>query len=167
MHPGLVTPHDPRSDDVRALLARHHAFAREHSPPEDVHALDVDALAASAVAFVGCRRDGVLLGVGALTELDPRHGELKSMHTAAEARGQGVARAVLHHLLRVARDSGYVRVSLETGTPAAFAAARSLYAAAGFVPCGPFGAYRSSPWSTFMTLRLDLPDGTGGATMPG
>ena len=149
-----IGPEDPRGPDGVALLERHLAFANEHSPPEDVHALDVDGLLDPAVTFVGLRRSGELLGVGALKELDPLHGELKSMHTLAEARGQGVARALLDHLVALARSRGYERVSLETGSMEAFVPARSLYAAAGFTPCEPFGDYRPSRNSHFMALSL-------------
>ena len=89
------------------------------------------------------------------SELDATHGELKSMHTRAGARGRGVARAVVHHLLGIARERGYRRVSLETGTPDEFAPARALYTNAGFRPCGPFGGYQVSPYNTFMTIELD------------
>jgi putative acetyltransferase len=149
-----IEPDDPRAPDVMALLERHLVFANEHSPPEDVHALDVDGLLDPAVTFVSLRRSGELLGVGALKELDPLHGELKSMHTLAEARGQGVARALLEHLIALARARGYKRVNLETGSMEAFAPARSLYAAAGFAPCAPFGDYVPSRNSHFMTLSL-------------
>jgi putative acetyltransferase len=151
---------DPRAGDVRALLQRHLVFANTHSPPEDVHALDLEGLLDPAVTFFSFRRGGELLGAGALKQLDPRHAELKSMHTAQAARGRGVGRAMLAHLLGVARDRGYHRVSLETGTMAAFAPARALYASAGFRPCGPFGSYRPSPNSTFMTLLLARDQGS-------
>jgi putative acetyltransferase len=153
-----ITVDDPRSDDVRALLQQHLDFANEHTPPEDVHALDVDALVDPAVTFVGLRVDGELLAVGALKQLSDDHAELKSMHTASRARGRGLGATVLDHLVGVARDRGLARVSLETGSMAAFAAARSLYARAGFTPCEAFGDYRPSPSSTFMTLALDAPD---------
>lgn len=149
-----ITPADPLDGDVRALLERHLALMNEQTPPEDVHALDVEGLRDPAVSLVGLREDGVLLAVGALKHLDDRHGELKSMHTAAEHRGRGAGAQVLAHLLALARERGYHRVSLETGSMAASAAARSLYARAGFVGCGPFAAYRPSPSSTFMTLDL-------------
>jgi len=68
---------------------------------------------------------------------------------------------MVEHLLGVARDRGFTRVSIETGSQPAFAAARSLYASAGFEPCGPFGDYRPSPNSTFMTLSLNAPPQTG------
>ena len=153
--PGIdITVDDPRADDVRALLARHLAFAHEHSPPEDVHALDLSGLLDPAVTFFSARRGPDLVGIGALKELDDGHGELKSMHTAAAERGRGVGRAMVDHLLGVARDRRYRRVSLETGTMEAFAPARSLYAGVGFTPCGPFGDYEPSPNSTFMTLAL-------------
>jgi putative acetyltransferase len=146
---------DPRAADVRALLERHLAYANEHSRPEDVHALDVDGLLDPSVTFFSARRDGGLLGVGAIKQLAPDQAELKSMHTAHAARRTGVGRAIVEHLLGVARARGYDRVSLETGSQAAFAPARSLYAAAGFVPCGPFSDYPDRPTSAFMTLRLD------------
>lgn len=139
---------------MRGLLARHLAFARAESPPEDVHALDVAGLVSPAITFYSYRRDGQLLGVGALKELDPEHGELKSMHTAAEARRQGIGRAMLVHLLDEASRRGYRRVSLETGSMEAFAPARALYAGMGFRPCPPFGEYRLSPNSICMTLIL-------------
>jgi len=157
MPDGEIAVDDPRADDVRALLEQHLALMRATSPPEDVHALDLDGLLDPAVTFFSFRRDGVLLGVGALKQLDARHAELKSMHTARAARGAGVGRAMVEHLLGVAMARGCDRVSLETGTQDAFAPARSLYAGAGFRPCGPFGSYDPSPSSTFMTLTLPDP----------
>jgi putative acetyltransferase len=148
---------DPRVSDVRYLLERHLAFANSHSPPEDVHALDVDGLLDPALTFFTLRRNNELLGVGALKQLDASHAELKSMHTAEAARGRGIGRAMVQHLLDVARARGFRRVSLETGSMPAFAPARSLYASAGFTPCGPFGDYRPSRNSTFMTLLLATP----------
>jgi putative acetyltransferase len=120
-----ITPDDPRSPDVRALLTRHLELMHEQSPPEDVHALDVDALTAPHVTFVSARdgAGGELLGVGAIAEIAPGHGEIKSMHTAAAARRRGVAGALLDHLLALADARGYARVSLETGTEDGFAAA--------------------------------------------
>jgi putative acetyltransferase len=146
---------DPRAADVYALLERHLDFCRATSPPEDVHALDLDGLLDPTVTFYSVRRDGELLAIGALKQLDVDHGELKSMHTAAGARGEGAARALVDHLLGVARDRGYGRVSLETGSMEAFVPARTLYETAGFAPCPPFGSYSPSPNSTFMTLTLD------------
>jgi putative acetyltransferase len=145
---------DPRRADVMALLERHLAFCKSSSPPEDVHALEIDGLLEPAVTFFALRRDGELLGVGALKSLDPTHAEIKSMHTAERARGAGVGRAMVEHLLAVAAARGCRRVSLETGSMEAFAPARALYASVGFRPCGPFGDYRESPNSTFMTLEL-------------
>jgi putative acetyltransferase len=155
---GDISIDDPRAPDVRELLERHLAFANLHSPPEDVHALDVDALLDPAVTFFSFRRAGELLGVAALKRLDAGHAEVKSMHTAQAARGHGIGRAMVEHLLGVARDRGFRRVSLETGSMAAFAPARSLYASAGFTLCGPFGDYGPSPNSTFMTMPLDHPE---------
>lgn len=140
---------------MRALLARHLEFTTATSPPQDMHALDTDGLLDPAVTFFSFRRDGTLLGVGALKQLDGRHAELKSMHTAAAARGAGVGRAMVEHLIGVARGRGYRRLSLETGSMDGFAPARALYARAGFTPCEPFGDYVPSRNSTFMTMALD------------
>lgn len=153
-NPYTIDVDDPRAADVQALLRRHLAFADEHSPPEDVHALDLTGLLDPAISFYSCRRDGQVLGIGALKTLDQGHGELKSMHVAAEARGQGVGRAMLEHLLGLARQRGLTRVSLETGSMAAFLPARTMYASVGFTECGPFADYLPSRNSAFMTLRL-------------
>ena len=154
MAEGVIAIDDPRVADVRELLGRHLAFARTHTPPEDVHALDLTGLLDPSVTLFSYRVSGTLLGVGALKELEGRHGEVKSMHTAQEARGRGIGRAMLAHLVAVARERGYLRMSLETGTMPAFAAARALYASVGFTPCGPFGDYTMSPSNTWMTLAL-------------
>jgi putative acetyltransferase len=149
--PLVIAPDDPRRDDIRSLLEAHLAFANEHSPPEDVHALDLDGLLSEEISFFSVRADGVLLGVGALKHLDAQHVEIKSMHTTRDSRGRGVGRAMLEHLLATARDRGYRRVSLETGTMEAFTPARTLYESAGFTSCEPFADYLPSPNSAFFT----------------
>jgi putative acetyltransferase len=140
---------------VRELLERHLAYAKATTAPEDVHALEVEALLDPSVTFFSFRADGELLGVAALQRLDGEHAEIKSMHTAEAARGRGIGRAMVDHLVVVAREAGYRRVSIETGAGPAFAPARRLYASASFVPCGPFAGYGPSPASACMTLSLD------------
>jgi putative acetyltransferase len=151
----VIAPDDPRADDVRLLIARHLSFARSVTPPEDVHALDLEGLLEPGVTFFSYRVDGELLAIGALKHLDRDHAEVKSMHTAESARGRGVGRAMLEHLLAVARGRGYRRVSLETGAMAAFEPALALYRSAGFEQTGPFGEYAPSENSVFLTLALD------------
>jgi putative acetyltransferase len=152
---GVIATDDPRADDVRGLIGRHLAYARATTTfAEEVYALDVDRLADPAVTFFSFRVDGELLAVAALKQLDAEHAEIKSMHTVEAARGQGIGRRLVEHLLAVSRDRGYSRVSLETGAGPGFAAARELYHRAGFTPCPPFGDYRPSPRSTCMTLVL-------------
>ncbi len=141
-------------DDVVALLTEHLGHLRAISPAGSVHALDLAGLGAADLTFWTAREGGVLLGCGALKELGPTHGEVKSMRTADAARGRGVAAALLTTVVLEARRRGYVRLSLETGPADHFGAAHRLYARHGFVPCGPFGDYRPDPFSTFMTLRL-------------
>ena len=145
---------DPTLDDVRGLVEHHLGFGRLHSPPQDAHALEVDGLLEPAVTLFGIRRHGELVAIGALKQLDDRHAELKTMHTVEHARGRGVGRTMLDHLLAVARERGFERVSLETGVMDAFAPARSLYVSAGFAPCDAFADYRQSPNTTYMTMRV-------------
>lgn len=151
----LIAVDDPRRPDVRALLERHRTFALGQTPPERSFALDADALRDPAITFFSFRLRGSLLAIGAIKRLGPDHAELKSMHTAEAARGRGIGRAMLTHLLEVARIRGVRRVSLETGTTAAFAPARALYHSAGFISCGPFADYQPSEDNQFMTLELD------------
>jgi putative acetyltransferase len=150
----VIAPDDPRSADVIVLLQAHLEFARATSPLEHVHALDLDGLLEPGVTFFSARRDGAVLGVGALKRLDQAHAELKSMHTSQAARRQGVAAAMVAHLLSFAATANYERVSLETGTMSAFAPARALYAKLGFAACEPFNGYTANPYSTCMTISL-------------
>ena len=145
---------DPLTDDVRRLLEAHLAFARSVTPPEDVRALDADALDDPAITVFGARSDGELVGVGALRQLDPTHAEVKAMHTVPSARGRGVGRAMVDHLVAVAAGRGCDRLSLETGTMAAFAPSRALYRSAGFTPCPPFGEHTAHSGSVCMTMTI-------------
>ena len=153
--PGVVIgPDDPRADDVVTLLEQHHEFSLSCSPAEFVFALDVEELAQPSVTFCSARLDGELLAVGALLELDAEHAEIKSMHTTGAARGRGIGAAMLEHLLQLARERGYQRVSLETGSQLEYEPARAMYATAGFQVCGPYAGYPDSGHSIFMTRAL-------------
>jgi putative acetyltransferase len=140
--------------EVRALLREHLTNMHELGPPESVHALDIAGLQSPDVAFWTVWEGPVLMGCGALKELDPTHGEVKSMRTPALQRRRGAGRAVLTHIVAEARARGYKRLSLETGSLDAFKPAQKLYESFGFVYCGPFGSYKLDPYSTFMTLEL-------------
>ncbi|GAA4715898.1 GNAT family N-acetyltransferase [Sphingomonas lutea] len=145
---------DLDSPDVQALLDSHFAQMRSNSPPDACHVLPIDGLRDAEVTLWSAREDGRLLGVGALKQLSPDHGEVKSMRTAPDALGRGVGRALLHHIIGEARRRGYRRLSLETGSTAPFAAALRLYAQEGFVPCGPFGGYADTPFTRFFTREI-------------
>jgi putative acetyltransferase len=145
---------DPLAPPVRELVERHLTFGRSFTPLEDAHALEVDELVDPAIVLFAARSGEEVLAIGAIKEIEPGHAELKTMHTAEAARGRGLGRAMLGHLLAEARRRGYRRVSLETGTMDAFAPARALYESAGFSPCEPFGAYRGGPHNVFLTLEL-------------
>jgi len=140
--------------EVHALLDEHLQNMHQLSPPESVHALDLDKLRSPDITFWTAWRDGRLLGCGALKEIDPEQGEVKSMRTPQASRRQGAGRAVLTHVIEVARSRGYRRLWLETGSMPAFLPARKLYESFGFTYCGPFTGYAEDPNSVFMTLRL-------------
>lgn len=150
---------DIRRDDlsgpeIRELLEEHLRNMRSISPPESVHALDLEGLQRPEVTFWTVWSGAELLGCGALKELDARHGEIKSMRTALRARRSGVARVVLEHIIGVARSRRYLRLSLETGSQHEFEPARRLYEGFGFDYCAPFAGYVEEPHSVFMTLVL-------------
>ncbi len=144
-----------RGAETTALLEMHLAHMRAISPPESVHALDLEKLRKPDITFWTIWRGDELVGCGALRELDPTHGEIKSMHTLATARGLGIGRKMVEHILTTARERGYTRLSLETGATEDFIAARTLYQSFGFVPCPPFGDYFEDPFSAHMTLELE------------
>lgn len=156
----MAGSYEIRADDlsgpeIQALLREHLVWVALDSPPESVHVLDMEALKAREVSFWTVWDGPVLVGCGALLELDPTHGEIKSMRTVASHLRRGVAGALLRHVLEVARQRGYRRLSLETGSREAFAPARALYARFGFEPCPPFADYVEDPYSVFMTLDLE------------
>lgn len=140
--------------EIRALLEEHLRSMHSISPPESVHALDLDGLRRPEISFWTVWSGSELLGCGALKELNASHGEVKSMRTANAHRRNGVARAVLAHIIAVANRRGYERLSLETGSQAAFEPARRLYESFGFGYCAPFEGYVEDPNSVFMTRLL-------------
>lgn len=149
-----VEPDDPARPDVFALLQEHLRHMHALSPPESVHALDVSGLQRPGITFWSVRDGTTLMGCGALKELDPQHGEVKSMRTPQALRRRGAGRLMMTHIVEEARRRGYRRLSLETGSMEAFRPAWRLYESFGFRPCGPFADYRPDPHSVFMTLTL-------------
>jgi len=139
---------------IHELLEEHLRSMRALSPPESVHALDLERLRAPEITFWSAWEGDLLLGCGALLELDARHGEVKSMRTPEARRRTGAGRGLLMHIIAEARSRGYERLSLETGSMAAFEPAHRLYESAGFTRTGPFGSYAEDPNSVFMTLAL-------------
>jgi putative acetyltransferase len=142
---------------VLALLNEHLAHMNELSPPESMHALDVSKLKAPDITFWTAWEDGALMGCGALKALTAGHAEVKSMRTPQARRGRGAGRALMQHIVDIARGRGYHRLSLETGSQPAFEPAQKLYEAFGFTRCGPFGSYTEDPNSVYMTLPLNGP----------
>ncbi|MFB2639861.1 GNAT family N-acetyltransferase [Shewanella bicestrii] len=145
---------DLKGPEIAALLTEHLEDMRATSPPESVHALDLDDLRQPNIRFWTLWDGRNLAGCGALKWLDAEHAEIKSMRTAATYKQQGIASKVLQHLINDAKAAGVQRLSLETGSMAFFQPARNLYAKFGFELCGPFADYVLDPNSLFMTKRL-------------
>ncbi|MDA7417889.1 GNAT family N-acetyltransferase [Xenophilus arseniciresistens] len=149
-----IKPDDLTHPQVLALLNEHLANMFELSPPEQVFALDVTKLRAPGISFWTVWDGETLLGCGALRELSATQGEVKSMRTPKALRGRGAGRAVLAHIVEVARQRGYETLSLETGAHPDFLPAQRLYQSFGFSYCGPFGSYQENAHSVFMSLQL-------------
>ena len=145
---------DLSGDATRALITAHLAGMHDTSPPESVHALDLDGLRHPAITFWSAWVDGELAGIGALKRLDAQRGELKSMRVDDRFRGTGVGRALLRHIVQDARERGMTSLWLETGSTAEFLPAKRLYESEGFVECGPFEDYALDPFSIFLTRTL-------------
>ncbi|MDR6885024.1 putative acetyltransferase [Bacillus sp. 3255] len=145
---------DLSGPEVAALINEHLQNMSALSPPESMHALNLDGLKRPDVTFWSAWEQDELAGCGALKELNREHGELKSMRTAANHLRKGVARRVLEHIMEEAKRRGYQRLSLETGSMEEFQPAIKLYASFGFQECGPFADYEEDPNSVFMTKEL-------------
>lgn len=145
---------DLRGPEIAALLQEHLDEMAQYSPPESIHALDLERLRRPEITFWTVWQSGELVGCGALRQLDATHGEIKSMRTASLHRRKGVAAAMLQHMLDEATRRGYRRLSLETGSPAPFLRARQLYTRFGFEYCAPFADYVEDTYSVFMTRTL-------------
>jgi putative acetyltransferase len=139
---------------VLSLLEEHLRDMYELSPPDKIFACDASKLKAPGVSFWTAWNGESLLGCAALKELSATQGEIKSMRTPKALRKTGAGRALLGHIIEVARSRGYRMLYLETGCHPAFLPAQTLYRSAGFAICGPFGAYRENGNSVFMSLRL-------------
>ncbi len=150
----VIREDDLTGPDVIRLLRQHLDNMHAITPPGSVYALDVEALRGPGITFWTAWEDDELLGCAALKELDENHGEIKSMRTAEQHRGRGVASSLLEHLMRIADRRGYDRLSLETGSTPAFEPARALYRRYGFEACDRFADYEADPHSSFMTRRL-------------
>ncbi len=149
-----IVEDDLAGAEIRALLQVHFGGMLANSPPGSCHFLDFDGLRAPGVTFWSIWDEHELAGCGAVKELDPTHGEVKSMRTAEAHLGKQVGSQMLTHIVDIARQRGYQRLSLETGSTEAFAAAIRLYDRFGFISCEPFGNYVPDPFSRFFTLAL-------------
>ncbi len=145
---------DLTGPEIAELLQEHLQSMAQHSPPESIHALDIEGLRKPEITFWSVWDNSELLGCGALKELNSDHGEIKSMRTATLHLRKGVAATLLKHILEEAKHRKYKRVSLETGSMDAFVPAHSLYARFGFKKCGPFADYVEDPYSIYMAKEL-------------
>lgn len=139
---------------IQALLKDHLAGMYDTSPPENVFALDTSGLATPDVTLYSAWQDDTLLGMGALKDIGSRTGEIKSMRTHADHLRKGVGAILLEHIIAEASKRGWQRLSLETGSGAAFEPALQLYQRYGFTMGAPFADYESSQFSQFYHLDL-------------
>lgn len=139
---------------VIELLQTHHDDMLKHSPVESVHALDLSGLKLPSITFWSAWIEDKIAGCGAIKELDFTHGEIKSMRTSSDFTRQGVAAALLKHMVAEAKSRNYHKLSLETGTSPAFLPAQNLYQHFDFKPCAPFADYQLDPYSMFMSRSL-------------
>jgi putative acetyltransferase len=149
-----IAQEHPVQDDLKLLHERHTIDMHSDTPPESIHMLPADALAAPGIWFYVMRDGGRPVGMGAFKRIDGTHAEVKSMHILAEERGRGLARVMVEHLIKEAKAQGFERLSLETGVQPTFVAARALYERVGFEVCGPFEGYWDDPNSVFMTRAI-------------
>jgi len=145
---------DLRGSEIAALLTEHVECMAQVSPPESRHALDLDRLRQPGITFWTVWEGSRLAGCGALKEIGPTHGEVKSMRTTKTHLRRGVASTLLEHIIAEAKRRGYRRLSLETGSMAYFEPARSLYRKAGFEECAAFFGYKPDPNSAFFTRGI-------------
>jgi putative acetyltransferase len=145
---------DLRGAAVRDLIAHHLRGMFETSPPESVHALDIDKLLDPAITVWSAWHGDELAGIGALKMLDHERGELKSMRVGGAYIGRGVGRAILNHILAEARVRDLRSLWLETGAEDFFIPAVRMYESVGFTRCEHFADYKADPNSIFLTLTL-------------
>ena len=150
----IIQPCNFSDPQVLDLLRKHLADMRATSPPGCVHALDLSGLQSPDVTFWAAWEGKALLGFGALRELTPATGEIKSMRTATAQLRRGVAARLLEHMIATARSRGYSQLSLETGTGPAFEPALALYRRYGFVNGEAFGDYVRTDFNQFLHLAL-------------
>jgi len=145
---------DLTGEKIAALLREHLEHMHEITPPESVHALDLQSLRSPNITFWTVWEGDELMGCGALKALDAKTGEIKSMRTVMAHRRKGVAAKLLEHIIQAAKQRDYDRLNLETGSFPEFEPARALYTRYGFEYCGPFADYTDDPNSVFMTKKL-------------
>lgn len=146
---------DLTGSQIAELLREHLANMQEITPPESIHALDLERLRSPEITFWTMWEGDELLGCGALRQLEPTSGEVKSMRTVKSHRRKGFAARMLEHIIAVANQRAYDRLYAETGSFAEFAPARSLYSKYGFEYCTPFAEYTEDPNSVFMIKKIE------------
>ena len=149
-----IVDDDLEGPEIAALLREHVQGMVDTSLPDSIHTLSIEALRSPDIAVWSAWERSELLGCGALKELDDSTGEIKSMRTADDHLGKGVATEILQHIVKISRQRGYRSLYLETGSAPAFEPAHSLYLKAGFSYCGPFADYSDDSFSRFMVLPL-------------
>lgn len=147
----IITIEKSLSEELAQLLQAHWVFCTTTTPIEHVYALEASRLFTPDITVFGARVFGELVSVGAIRRLDADHAELKSMHTLAKTRGNGIGKAMVAHIEAFAKVQGMQRISLETGSSEPFKPARELYKSLGYEECEAFGDYVLGEHNTCMT----------------
>jgi putative acetyltransferase len=152
-----IRPGDFHDPQVIELLRIHLLGMHANSPACGVHALDLSGLQKPEITFLTIWLGDRLAGCGAIKQLDPETGELKSMRTAEKYLRQGVAASLLTHMIAIAHERNYHSLKLETGSGLAFDPAIALYQRYGFMPTMAFGDYVATDFNQFFELKLTIP----------
>jgi putative acetyltransferase len=142
--------------EIRALIGALDTELGAHYTAEQQHGISFQALFEPPVRFFVAHSPAGAQGCGGVALFDD-FAELKRMYVREDARGTGVADALIKRLTQEAAEAGLTLLRLETGT--AQRRAIGFYRRHGFADCTAFEPYASMPAasiasSVFMQKRI-------------
>ncbi|MDA9990804.1 GNAT family N-acetyltransferase [Paracoccaceae bacterium] len=148
----LIIQHaNPYHPEITALLEQSYKMMQSLYKTHEDHSLSIDDLCQEDVCFLGAKTKETFIGCAALV-LREGYGEIKSMFTDPNHRGNGVGKTLMSAIEAEAIKHKLPHLKLETG--ALLKEAVVLYAKFGFQTCGPFGEYNDDGVSLFMSKML-------------